>query len=43
MMPPSMPCVVNVKMPMVTNPMWATDEYAMSFFMSSCMSATRDV
>ena len=43
MMPPSIPCVVNVKMPMVTNPMCATDEYAMSFFMSSCMSATRDV
>jgi NADH-quinone oxidoreductase subunit M len=34
---------VKLKMPMVTKPMWATDEYAISFFMSSCASATREV
>jgi hypothetical protein len=32
---PWMPCSLNEKMPIVTKPMWATDEYAISFFMSS--------
>ena len=32
-----------VKVPMVTKPMCATDEYAISFFMSSCASATSEV
>ena len=40
---PSIPCLLAVKMPIVTKPMWATEEYAMSFFMSSCIIATREV
>ena len=30
-----------MKKPRVTKPMWATDEYATSFFMSFCTKATR--
>ena len=30
-------------MPNVTNPMCATDEYAISFFISSCIRAINDV
>jgi len=35
-----MPCWLNVKSPAVTNPMWLTEEYATSRFMSGC---TRDM
>ncbi|MOA56565.1 hypothetical protein D3C78_1805680 [compost metagenome] len=40
-MAPSTPAVLKMKKPSVTKPMWATDEYATSFFMSSWMIATR--
>ena len=40
---PSMPCTLKMKKPSVTKPMCATDEYAISFFMSACTSATSDV
>ena len=38
-----MPCVLNVKIPIVTKPICAIDEYAINFFISSCMSATNEV
>ena len=41
--PPATPCVVPAKMPMVTKPICATEEYAISFFMSSCIKATSEV
>ena len=40
---PWMPCALKVKMPITTTPMCATDEYAISFFMSDCASATSEV
>ena len=40
---PSIPCRLAAKIPIVTKPMWATDEYAISFFMSSCIIATSEV
>ena len=42
-MPPCRPCMVSVNTPMVTKPIWATEEYAISFFTSSCASATSEV
>ena len=39
--PPLVPCIVNVKMPRITNPMWLTDEYATRRFTSVCIIATR--
>jgi hypothetical protein len=39
-MPPCMPCSLKMKKPSVTNPMCEIDEYAISFFMSVCTSAT---
>ena len=38
---PSMPSWLNRKKPSVTNPMCEIDEYAISFFMSVCTSATK--
>ena len=32
----SIPSVVSVEMPSITKPMWATDENAISRFMSVC-------
>ncbi len=39
--PPEMPRSLKMKKPSVTKPMCAIDEYATSFFMSFCTSATR--
>src|SRR6266581_7905061 len=39
--PPSMPYASKMKKPRVTKPMCEMDEYAISFFMSVCTSATR--
>ncbi len=39
--PPATPIALKMKNPSVTNPMWAMDEYATSFFMSVCTRATR--
>ena len=39
--PPSIPCELKMKNPSVTNPMCEMEEYATSFFMSVCASATR--
>ena len=39
--PPDTPSSLKTKKPSVTKPMCATDEYATSFFMSRCTSATR--
>ena len=40
---PSMPCVLKMNNPNVTKPMCDIDEYAMSFFMSVCTSATSPI
>ena len=40
---PSMPCWLNAKIPMVTKPICATEEYAISFFISVCASAISEV
>jgi hypothetical protein len=37
---PSMPMTVSEKMPRITKPMCATDEYAMTRFKSVCIAAT---
>ena len=37
---PWMPCMFAAAMPSTTKPMWLTDEYATSFFMSGCTIAT---
>ena len=37
---PSTPYALKMKNPRVTKPMCEIDEYAMSFFMSDCTSAT---
>jgi hypothetical protein len=37
---PCTPCVFMVAMPSTMMPMWLTDEYATSFFMSGCTIAT---
>jgi hypothetical protein len=39
--PPSIPSWLNRKKPRVTNPICEIDEYAISFFMSACTSATK--
>jgi hypothetical protein len=39
-LPASRTSMKAMKMPSVTKPMCATDEYATNFFMSSCTSAT---
>jgi hypothetical protein len=41
MIAPCTPIWLNMKKPSVTKPMCAMDEYATSFFMSVCTSATR--
>jgi hypothetical protein len=41
--PPSMPSWLNRKKPSVTKPMCEMDEYAISFFMSACISATKPI
>ena len=38
---PSTPSWLKMKKPSVTKPMCAIDEYAISFFMSVCTSATK--
>ena len=40
MMLPFSPFGFSANMPSITNPMWLTDEYATSFFMSGCIIAT---
>jgi len=40
-MPPDTPSSLKMKKPSVQKPMCAMDEYATSFFMSCCTSATR--
>jgi hypothetical protein len=37
---PWMPWMLAAAIPRVTKPMWLTDEYATSFFMSGCTIAT---
>ena len=37
---PESPSGVSTKIPSVQKPMWLTDEYAMSFFMSFCIMQT---
>ena len=39
--PPCRPFTVSANTPMTTNPMWATDVYATSFFPSGCTAATQ--